>query len=109
MGANGRWFAVANVAEMPEGAVRPFTAGALQGVLINRGGRLKARSRICTHMGCVLNLDRGEQSFVCPCHGAEFDLNGNLRYGPHGYGLPLPPLPEITVRVNGTSVEVWSI
>jgi len=50
-----------------------------------------------------------EQAFVCPCHGAEFDVQGHVRYGPYGYDQKLPPMPTIKVRVNGESVEVWSV
>lgn len=109
VGENGRWFLVAHVADVPDGTILSFDAGALQGFLINQGGSLRALSRICTHMGCILNLDRSEQAFVCPCHGAEFDISGKLRYGLHGYGQPLPPLPGIQVRANGEAIEVWSI
>lgn len=105
----GRWIPVATVADVPEGAVRAFTAGSVQGFVINRRGNLRALSRICTHMGCTLNFDQHEQAFVCPCHGAEFGMHGNVHYGPKGYHLQLPPLSEIEVRVNGQSVEVWSV
>jgi len=106
-----KWFRVAHVAELPPGAVRGFTAGAVQGFLINHGGEIRAVSRICTHMGCTLNFSTQEQALVCPCHGAEFDLRGRLRYGPGDkrYKQQIPPLPPLSVRVNDQSVEVWSV
>jgi len=105
----GHWMPVANLADLPEGAIKAFTAGAVQGFLINRGGRVRALSRVCTHMGCLLRFSADEPAFVCPCHGAEFNLHGDLRYGPNKYGQTLPPLPSIEVRVKDQSIEVWAV
>ncbi len=105
---NGRWFHVATVAEVPPGAVHSFTAGHVQGFLLNHNGEYRALSRICTHMGCSLRFAAVQQDFLCPCHGAQFDLQGKLLSGPGGYyGQTLPPLPKIGVRVKGESVQVW--
>ncbi len=91
VGAKSRWMPVADLAALPDGAIKPFMAGAVQGFLINRGGQIHALSRVCTHMGCLLRFSSDEQAFVCPCHGAEFNLHGDLRYGPDKYGQALPP------------------
>lgn len=109
VGAKGRWMAVGSLADLPHGSVRPFTAGAVQGFLLNQHGTIRALSRICTHMGCTLQFDQDGQYFACPCHGAEFELNGALRYGPRHYPIALPPLPDIRTRVNGQTIEVWSV
>lgn len=106
---NGRWMPVATVAELPDGAIRSFKAGAVQGFVMKRGGELRAVSRICTHMPCALNFEQQDQTLVCPCHGAEFNLQG--RHIPdvnYGYTKPLPPLPRVKVRSNGDQIEVWS-
>jgi nitrite reductase/ring-hydroxylating ferredoxin subunit len=109
VGSNGRWISVARVAEAPEGSITAFTAGAVQGFLLNRSGQYRALSRICTHMGCTLQFQHSDQAFVCPCHGAEFNTNGQMRYEPRRYPFELPPLPEINVRVHGDSVQVWAV
>ena len=36
----------------------------------------------CTHLGCPYYWNAGENCFVCPCHGGEFDINGNVIAGP---------------------------
>ncbi len=105
----GHWMPIAHLADLPEGAIKAFTAGAVQGFLIHRGGQVRALSRVCTHMGCLLRFSADEPAFVCPCHGAEFNLHGDLRYGPNTYGQPLPPLPSIEVRVKDQSIEVWTV
>jgi nitrite reductase/ring-hydroxylating ferredoxin subunit len=105
----GSWVHVANVADVPPGAVQPFSTGALTGVLINSGGNLRAMSTICTHMGCALRfVHGGDRYFSCPCHGAEFDLSGKQREVVN-YRLDLPALPPIHVRVNGKRVEIFGV
>ncbi|MGH2443635.1 MAG: Rieske (2Fe-2S) protein, partial [Chloroflexota bacterium] len=105
VGSNGTWFRVASVAEVGDGAVLPFTAGAVQGVLINHAGQLRAMSRVCTHMGCTLRFQPAQQNLECPCHGATFALDG-WQSGVNPYQRALPPLPALRVRVRGQAIEV---
>jgi cytochrome b6-f complex iron-sulfur subunit len=35
----------------------------------------------CTHQACVVSLGTGT-SYVCPCHGSEFDTSGHVLVGP---------------------------
>lgn len=45
-----------------------------------------ALSMQCTHEGCPINPPvRGV--IMCPCHGSQFDLNGQVRRGPAQYPL----------------------
>ena len=37
---------------------------------------------ICSHMGCVLEWNRDENSWDCPCHGSRYDYTGRLLSGP---------------------------
>ena len=37
-------------------------------------------SSVCTHLGC--NVKRGGPGFECPCHGSQFDENGQVVRGP---------------------------
>ena len=39
-----------------------------------------AVSSTCTHLGCLVNQEA--ESFVCPCHGSQFDLSGRVLEGP---------------------------
>lgn len=43
----------------------------------------------CTHLGCIPPWDSRKQKFVCPCHGSEFDAEGNVLRGPAPYSLAL--------------------
>ncbi len=36
----------------------------------------------CTHLGCQVNWNTDTNAYVCPCHDASFDINGNVLGGP---------------------------
>lgn len=43
---------------------------------------IHAFTAICPHMGCVLQWNRDEHSFDCPCHGSRFTCQGAVVNGP---------------------------
>jgi glycine/D-amino acid oxidase-like deaminating enzyme/nitrite reductase/ring-hydroxylating ferredoxin subunit len=45
-------------------------------------GVLHALSPVCTHTGCIVNWNGEEKSWDCPCHGARYDVDGNVLTGP---------------------------
>ncbi|MGH8825966.1 MAG: cytochrome bc1 complex Rieske iron-sulfur subunit [Jiangellaceae bacterium] len=54
-----------------------------------------AYSKICTHVGCPINLyERSTHHMLCPCHQSTFDLadNGRVVFGPAARSLPQLPL-----------------
>ncbi len=119
--ASGEWVAVATLADLPTGAAVRFSTTAFDGYVVNDGGTIRALSSVCTHMGCTLAYRPTWKDLRCPCHGASFDLSGNLANGSgswtggHGYAgdsqaypLDLPPLVRPKVKVEGESVLVWT-
>ena len=60
-----------------------------------------ALSRVCTHLGCLVNYDKARQIFICPCHGGTFDLEGNVISGP-----PPRPLPRYAVKVADGDIVI---
>ena len=76
-----------------------------QGVIIARINDMTdgfiAVASACTHQGCTVTFATGSQSFVCPCHGGTYDLNGNVVAGPPPY-----PIKRYTVTRNGNIVTV---
>jgi cytochrome b6-f complex iron-sulfur subunit len=102
----GSWHTITTSADLPDGAVLAFTAGALTGFVERAGGRLRAVSGVCTHQGCRLVLAGAPQLFVCPCHGATFALDGSVL----GHRLPvtLSALPRLAVREIGGAVQVFA-
>ncbi|MEO8392188.1 MAG: ubiquinol-cytochrome c reductase iron-sulfur subunit [Chloroflexota bacterium] len=39
-------------------------------------------SNICTHLGCQTHWNSDAGNIVCPCHGGQFDVRGNVIGGP---------------------------
>jgi cytochrome b6-f complex iron-sulfur subunit len=52
-------------------------------VLVARVGQdaFTALSSTCTHQACTIT-GFGSQTFVCPCHGSQFDTSGHVLNGP---------------------------
>jgi glycine/D-amino acid oxidase-like deaminating enzyme/nitrite reductase/ring-hydroxylating ferredoxin subunit len=59
-----------------------------EGAIISRGttkiaayrdeeGKLFKRSAVCTHMGCIVQFNRTEKTWDCPCHGSRFGTDGH--------------------------------
>jgi cytochrome b6-f complex iron-sulfur subunit len=59
-------------------------------------GRYVAVSAICTHMSiCQLEWHEDRRRLVCPCHGGEFDVHGNVVHGPPSIPLPTRQVEEL--------------
>jgi cytochrome b6-f complex iron-sulfur subunit len=43
---------------------------------------ITAVNPICTHKGCTIEWKAAKNAFVCPCHKAEFSLDGKVLQGP---------------------------
>ncbi|HYP47503.1 MAG TPA: Rieske 2Fe-2S domain-containing protein, partial [Thermoleophilaceae bacterium] len=80
------------VDDIPRGEVRVVGRGLEQrAVYRDESGALHALSARCTHLGCVVNWNRGEATWDCPCHGSRYDTEGAVLEGPAV--RPLEPKP----------------
>jgi cytochrome b6-f complex iron-sulfur subunit len=71
-------------------------------IIINRPGKgYIAISRVCTHLGCLLEYDKEKKSLICPCHAGVFDLEGRVVSGP-----PPEPLLTFPLRVEGEEITI---
>jgi nitrite reductase/ring-hydroxylating ferredoxin subunit len=117
----GFWSPVAMVADVAPGAAVRFSTAAFDGYVVNDGGEIRALSSVCTHMGCTLHFRSDWQDLRCPCHGASFDLKGELANGRErwrqtggyrgdakAYPVALPPLVRPKVKVEDGQVFVWT-
>jgi cytochrome b6-f complex iron-sulfur subunit len=65
-------------------------------VLFKRSdGSLAAYSLLCTHVCCEVSYESSTGGFFCPCHGSEFNSEGQVTRGPAG-----SPLPSVTLSVD---------
>lgn len=82
------------------GSVTPFTQGRFFLVRMPDGG-IVALYRKCTHLGCAVPWNPGENRFVCPCHGSAFEQNGQV------INAPAPrPLDRFAVTITDGIVRV---
>ncbi|MBT7073340.1 MAG: ubiquinol-cytochrome c reductase iron-sulfur subunit [Anaerolineae bacterium] len=56
-------------------------------ILVKSGGDILALSNRCTHLSCSVNWDEGREEYVCPCHDAQFDIEGEVNAGPPPHAL----------------------
>jgi glycine/D-amino acid oxidase-like deaminating enzyme/nitrite reductase/ring-hydroxylating ferredoxin subunit len=64
----------------------------------NEEGKLFALNPVCTHAKCIVAWNRAERSWDCPCHGARYDINGNVLTGPARQGLEVISLEELVEK-----------
>jgi len=88
--------------EVPSGDAKDIIYRDSPAVIINRSDKgFIALSRVCTHLGCLVEYDRGKQRLICPCHAGNFDLEGNVLSGP-----PPKSLTAIPLRIDGENIII---
>lgn len=55
-------------------------------IIIKYSDKLKVYSSKCSHLGCRIN-NSVNNILTCPCHGSQFDINGNPVKGPAAKSL----------------------
>ncbi len=66
-----------------------------------KDGSIRAVSGKCTHAGCTVGWNHGEQSWDCPCHGGRFALDGDVLHGPPVEPLAPVNLDDISREIDG--------
>lgn len=77
----GRVF-VGTVADLPVVDSPPVNLPKVKLWLSNSSQGVSALYKVCTHLGCLYNWRDLESKFVCPCHGSQFELDGDYIQGP---------------------------
>jgi cytochrome b6-f complex iron-sulfur subunit len=88
--------------EVPEDGAKDLVLNDLPIIIINRPKKgYIALSRVCTHLGCLVEYQKGAEVLLCPCHAGKFDLEGNVISGP-----PPQPLSRLALKVEGNSLVI---
>ena len=69
--------------------------------IVKTGKKLLVFSSVCTHLGCLINWQRTENRFMCPCHGGQYDIQGNVVAGP-----PPAPLNRLPLKIERQKVYI---
>ena len=62
-------------------------------IVINQKQHVKVFSSHCTHLGCLIDKVENDR-LICPCHGSEFNLEGDAVKGPAYKPLKAFPFKE---------------
>lgn len=89
------------LAELPVGKTRQIVYAGQPAIVLRTAESIKAFSMICTHLGCTVEWQEGNQEFYCPCHDGRFDQFGEVVAGP-----PPVPLESYPVQIVDDKVVV---
>lgn len=89
-------------ADIPSGSARNIIYGNIPIVVLNRPEKgFIAFSRVCTHLGCLVDYNERKQVFLCPCHAGVYDIEGYVVSGPPPKALNVIPL-----RIDGGNIVI---
>jgi cytochrome b6-f complex iron-sulfur subunit len=81
-GEFGGTYTVGKSSDLPETNSPPINYPKVKFWLSNSDEGVSAIYTVCTHLGCLYNWNNQESKFICPCHGSQFDHDGNYLQGP---------------------------
>jgi len=90
---------IGKVDDILEGEGKKVQVGGTAVWVIHTKEGFRAYNAKCTHLGCIVEWKKEQSTFLCPCHAAVFDANGNVVSGP----AP-KPLGEIKVQISGNKI-----
>jgi cytochrome b6-f complex iron-sulfur subunit len=102
--ASGDWQNVGTTAELDKTGqllVENSPVGSVLLVGTSKTGDLIAVNPTCSHKGCTVAWQAAAKKFACPCHGAEYGVDGTVQKGP-----ATKPLKTYAAKIEGNSVAV---
>ena len=105
--ASGDWQTVGTSAELDQNGqllAKNSPVGTVLVVGTSKTANLIAVDPTCTHKGCTVAWLAQAQKFACPCHHAEYGVDGKVQKGPAE-----KPLKIYAAKIEGNSVVVKQI
>ena len=88
--------------DLPLGEGKEIVFGGTPAIVINvKGMGYIALSRVCTHLGCLVEYNKEANKFICPCHAGIFSVEGHVISGP-----PPKPLARLSLNVQGDNIII---
>lgn len=81
-GEFGGIFTFGPVDELPALDVGPDNYPKVKMWVSNTPEGLYALYKVCPHLGCLYGWNDQEFKFICPCHGSQYEKNGDYISGP---------------------------
>lgn len=81
-GEFGGVFTFGKISDLPKIDAPPINITKLKLWLVNTKQGVLALFKVCTHLGCLYGWNDQEFKFICPCHGSQFDNDGDYISGP---------------------------
>ena len=109
------WIPLGPLENFPAGSPTPFSFVRVKengwektansyGVYVVRGSgdTVTVLSNVCTHLSCRVTWKEDAQGYICPCHDANFDIQGKVTAGP-----PPRPLDTYQTKIEDGSVFIF--
>ncbi len=93
---------VAHFDEIEVGDAKPMEVAGQKIFVVHLKEGYRVLSAICTHLGCIVQWQKENQQFFCPCHKGRYRPDGTVISGP-----PPRPLDHFRVEVKTGLVYVW--
>jgi len=88
--------------DIPPGSAKDMVINNTPAIVINLPDKgFIALSKVCTHLGCLVDYDRTKKRLLCPCHAGVYSLEGKVLSGP-----PPKPLLTYAVQVQGEDIVI---
>ncbi len=100
-GEFGGVITVGTVENLPAANEPPDNYAKTKFWLSNTPHGLVAHYKVCTHLGCLYNWNDQEVIYLCPCHGSQFEKEGEYILGPAPRDLD-----QFIVRIETPEGEV---
>ena len=88
--------------EIPVGSAKDIVVNNVPSIIINTPEKgFIVLSKVCTHLGCLVEYDKIKGRLLCPCHAGVYTLDGNVVSGP-----PPKPLRRFPLQVEGEEILI---